>query len=350
MLISVVVCTHTEDRYPYLREAVDSVLEQTYENHEIIIVSDGSSTVESRARSDYGEHPDVTVHLQETNQGLLTARNTGASLANGDVVAFIDDDAVAHENWLSELAKPYEKDEDKAEAEDDASQEHTVECEHDYDSDHNHDHDIEPPLAVGGKMTPLWVAGKPEYVPEEFYWLIGVTHRGFADGAGEVRNTFGSNFSVLRTVFEELGGFDTEIGGRKGDKHLQGGETELCARLRSQYDVGVQYNPKARVAHKVFAYRTEPTWLIKRAFWQGYSKRGMEVLLPESTTPATAEETEFLGQLLGEFVPERLVALVRSPSTAALSQLVMLFVLTAAVGGGYLYGTFAWRSSGSTLS
>jgi glycosyltransferase involved in cell wall biosynthesis len=311
MRITVVVCTHSQDRYPYLREAVESVLAQTYTNHEIVIVSDGSERVAERARNEYADC-EVRVHLQEPNQGLLAARNTGASLANGDVVAFLDDDAVADEDWLAELAATY----------------------HEYERKEN-----EEILAVGGKMTPFWVAGKPEYLPEEFYWLIGVTHRGFADGSGEVRNTFGSNISMRRKVFTDLGGFDTEIGGRKGDKHLQGGETELCARLRDQHGVGVRYNPDARVAHKVFKYRTEPVWLVKRAFWQGYSKRGMEVLVPEST----GEETEFLDQLLREFVPERLTGMVCAPSTAALAQFVSLFVLTGAVGVGYLYGALIWR-------
>jgi hypothetical protein len=188
-------------------------------------------------------------------------------------------------------------------------------------------------------MVPEWVVGKPRFLPEEFYFLVGVTHRGFAEGPGEVRNTFGSNISFRADVFEELGGFDTNVGGRKGDKHLQGGETELCARLREEYGVGVEYNPEAEVAHKVFDYRTDPVWLVKRAFWQGYSKRGMEVFVPEST----GEEGEFLGDLLFRFVPGRVRGLVEEFSTAKLLQLLMLVVLTGAVGLGYLYGLAKWR-------
>jgi len=65
-----------------------------------------------------------------------------------------------------------------------------------------------------------------------------VTHRGFVDEPGEVRNTFGSNISFRTDVFNELGGFDVEIGGRKGDTNLQGGETELCARMKTEYGMG----------------------------------------------------------------------------------------------------------------
>jgi len=107
-------------------------------------------------------------------------------------------------------------------------------------------HKDEEAIAAGGRMTPLWVAGKPSFLPEEFYWLVGVTHRGFAEGPGEVRNTFGSNISFRADVFEALDGFDTDIGGRKGDRNLQGGETELCARLHAQYGRGVWYEPGGR--------------------------------------------------------------------------------------------------------
>jgi glycosyltransferase involved in cell wall biosynthesis len=313
MRISVVVCTHTTDRYADLRDAVESVLANTYENREVVIVSDGSEAVYERAMADYGDEEAVRVHLQPTNRGLLTARNTGARVAEGDVVAFVDDDALADERWLAELAAAYE-------ADDARSADGRV-------------------LAAGGRMVPAWVAGEPTFLPEEFYWLVGVTHRGFARGPGEVRNTFGSNISFRRDVFEELGGFDTDIGGRRGDSHLQGGETELCARLRSEYGAGVQYAPEARVAHKVFDYRTKPGWLVRRAFWQGYSKRGMEVFVPEST----GEEGAFLRALLTEFVPDRVRGLILHPRAGATLQLIFLFVLTGAVGAGYLYGYSKWR-------
>lgn len=334
MRISVVVCTHAADRYSDLKEAVESVLANDYPDREVVVVSDGSEAVYERALADFGDRDDVVVHLQETNEGLLTVRNTGASVASGDVVAFVDDDAIVDENWLSELVAVYER---------------TAAPWSDGGAGGNRsrvgDGGVDAPesddriLAAGGKMVPAWVAGRPSFLPEEFYWLVGVTHRGFADGPGEVRNTFGSNISFRADAFEELGGFDTNVGGRKGDRHLQGGETELCARLAERYGVGVQYNPAATVAHKIFDYRTDPVWLVKRAFWQGYSKRGMEVFVPEST----GEEGAFLSDLLFRFVPARVRALVSEFSTAKLLQLAMLFVLTGAVGLGYLYGFVKWR-------
>lgn len=326
MRVSVVVCTHTTERYPDLKEAVESVLATDYPDREVVVVSDGSEAVYDRMVADFGDHDEVVVHLHEPNSGLLTVRNVGADLASGDVVAFLDDDALADEEWLSELVAVYER----------SLWPWSSRADDGGDEADGADGGI---LAAGGKMVPEWVAGKPRFLPEEFYFLVGVTHRGFAETPGEVRNTFGSNISFRADVFEELGGFDTNVGGRKGDRHLQGGETELCARLREEYGVGVEYNPEAEVAHKIFDYRTDPVWLVKRAFWQGYSKRGMEVFVPEST----GEEGEFLGDLLFRFAPARARGLAEEFSTAKLLQLLMLVVLTGAVGLGYLYGLAKWR-------
>ena len=301
MKISVVVCTYTLDMYEHFREAADSVLAQTYDDVELVVVVDGTPQVYERVEADYGDRDDVIVSCNDENLGLLASRNRGATLATGDVVAFIDDDAVADDGWAERLVRAY---------------------------------DEEDAIAAGGKMTPEWVAGKPSFLPEEFYWLVGVTHKGFADGPGEVRNTFGSNISFRADVFEELGGFDVNIGGRKGDKNLQGGETELCARMREEYGQGVWYDPEAEVAHKVFEYRTKFRWLVDRAFWQGYSKRAMETLASEST----GEESAFLRALVETHVPQRLRGLLNNPNRKKVTRLMMLVGFTLTVGLGYLYG------------
>jgi glycosyltransferase involved in cell wall biosynthesis len=296
------------DRYDDVVEAAESVFGQTHDDVELVFVSDGNPEVYDRFEADFGDRADVRTHCNDENRGLLVSRNNGAEAATGDVVAFLDDDAVAHPEWIARLVDAYE------------------------------DHDA---LAAGGKMVPLWVDGEPRFLPEEHYYLIGVTHRGFGNGEdtpGEVRNTNGSNLSFRREVFIDLGGFDANIGGRKGDANLQGGETELCERLRIEYGRGVYYVPDAEVAHKVFDYRTEPGWLLDRAFWQGYSKRGMEQFVPGSGD----EESDFLSLILFSFVPGRALDLVADPDLVAAKQLVWLVLLTATVGAGYLYGIARW--------
>jgi glycosyltransferase involved in cell wall biosynthesis len=290
--------------YDAFREAVESVLEQSYGDVELVVVVDGTDAVYERLLQEYADHPDVVAHCNESNRGLAASRNEGARLATGDVVAFMDDDAIADENWVAELVAAYE------------------------------DHDA---VAVGGKMTPAWVAGRPRWLPQEFYWLVGVTQRGFADGPGEVRNTFGSNISCRRDVFLELDGFDESIG-LKGASQLQAEEPEFGTRLHAETGEWMWYTPDAEVAHKVFEHRTRLDWLAQRAFWQGYSKRAMEDLTPD----AGGTERAFLGRLLGEFVPQRLRGLVRSPAIEKVTQLAALFVFTGIVGLGYCYGIVTW--------
>ena len=314
MRVSVVLCTYDPALFSHFRAAADSVLANTH-SAELVVVVDGVPELAERVRETYASHDDVTIHENDENRGLLESRNTGAEVASGDVVAFIDDDARADPEWIARLVAAYE----------------------------NHD-----ALAVGGRMTPEWVAGRPEFLPAEFYWLVGATHRGFGPGgnehsSGEVRNTNGSNLSFRRDVFLDLGGFDTEIGGRKGNNKLQGGETELCARLERDYGERVWYDPCALVGHKVFDYRTEPRWLAERAFWQGYSKRAMESFVADST----GEESAFLGLLLTRFIPHRFADLLRHPSRERASQLVALVLLTALVGFGYGYALLRYRPAES---
>lgn len=299
MRVSVVLCTYSLDMYDHFSEAADSVLAQTYGDVELVVVVDGNDDLYDRIVEEYGDRDTVLVHGNDENRGLSYSRNTGSELATGDVVVFMDDDAVADERWIDELVSTYER------------------------------HDA---LAVGGRMTPAWIAGKPDFLPEEFYWLVGVTYKGFAEEETEVRNTFSSNLSFRRDVFLDLGGFRPHMG-KQGTNDLQGGETELCSRLREEYDRGVMYNPDAEVAHKVFDFRTRAAWMIERAFWQGYSKRMMQTETPESID----REFGFLGQLLFRFIPERIVDFARRPSVTKAKQLVMLLALLGSVGVGYVY-------------
>ncbi|APX96716.1 glucosyl-dolichyl phosphate glucuronosyltransferase [Natronorubrum daqingense] len=303
MKVSVVACTYAMDRYDDFSECIDSLLSQTYDQIEIIVVVDGNRDVFDRFRSDFGDNAAVAAYCNDENRGVSYSRTRGAELATGDVVAFIDDDATAAPTWVEELVNTYE--------ETDA-------------------------IAAGGKMTGDWIAGKPATLPEEFYWLIGVTYPGFASSGDEIRNTFESNISFRRDVFVNLGGFDPELG-PDADSYSHSEGAEIGTRLQRRYGRGVVYNPDAIVAHKVFEHRTKLRWLLARAFEQGRSKRRLE----RRETGSKDSETAYLQQLLGGFVPRRLRSLAVSPSLAGFVQFVMLFVFTGAVGSGYVYETLS---------
>ena len=77
---------------PYLVEALESVIHQTYNNLEIIIIDDGSTDGAGSICDEYaGKDPRIRVIHQE-NRGLSAARNVGLDLMRGDVIAFLDSD------------------------------------------------------------------------------------------------------------------------------------------------------------------------------------------------------------------------------------------------------------------
>lgn len=77
----------------WLCEAVESALNQTYSNIEIIIVNDGSTEDVTEFLKKFG---DSIVYAYQKNQGAASARNYGIKLANGDYIAFLDADDI----WL----------------------------------------------------------------------------------------------------------------------------------------------------------------------------------------------------------------------------------------------------------
>src|SRR5258708_35510520 len=74
-----------------MREAIDSALDQTYRNREVIVVDDGSTDGSSEIIASYG---DRIISVLKENGGQNSALNAGFSLSRGDVILFLDSDDV----------------------------------------------------------------------------------------------------------------------------------------------------------------------------------------------------------------------------------------------------------------
>lgn len=99
-LISVIIPVYNV--LPYLREALDSVISQTYKNLEIIIIDDGSTDGSEEVCDEYTSDSRVIVIHQE-NRGLSGARNTGLEIITGDYVAFLDSDDAYHPDMIRKM-------------------------------------------------------------------------------------------------------------------------------------------------------------------------------------------------------------------------------------------------------
>lgn len=305
MLVSIVVCTHSLDNLQNLMDAIDSLLNQTHKEMEVIVVVDGNRELYERIVKVYDAQEKLEVVATKENIGLSGARNTGISAAQGDAIAFFDDDAVAEKRWVENLVNIYEE----------------------LDA-----------IAVGGKILPIWLTHRPDYLPEELDWLVGATYEGFGEEeVAEVRNTFGSNMSFKKEVFEKIGLFNERFGvARSRISCMQGEEAEFTVRMKNKLGKGIIYNPVAVVYHKIPASRTKPRTLLKRAFYQGYSKALLKRFSPSPETLAI--EGSYLMGLLFKYIPRRIKGIFSSNSIKEIKQLSFLAAAIISVGLGFLYG------------
>ena len=93
---------------PFLRKCLDSVINQTYENIEILIVDDGSTDQSGMICNDYSVDSRVTV-FHQANRGLSAARNTALNHAKGEYLFFVDSDDFVSPTFVSDAVTVLEK-------------------------------------------------------------------------------------------------------------------------------------------------------------------------------------------------------------------------------------------------
>ena len=86
--------------YPYLIEALDSVIHQTYDKLEIIIIDDGSTDGSGEICDEYSRQSHNIKVIHQENKGLSAARNVGLDMAHGEFIAFLDSDDKYHPDFV----------------------------------------------------------------------------------------------------------------------------------------------------------------------------------------------------------------------------------------------------------
>jgi glycosyltransferase involved in cell wall biosynthesis len=237
-MISVVVCTY--NRASLLDEVLGSLTRQDFEGeYEIVVVDNRSTDGTPDVVAKWRERAGVPVHyILETRQGLSYARNMGADRSRGEVIAYIDDDAVAGARWLANMARVFDERPDVT--------------------------------GIGGPVVPRWDGEPPGWLFGELLDVFAVGERGPEPFLmkGKVY-PFGVNCAVRRCVFEGGIAFRPDLG-RIGESLLSCEEVEFFHRIRA--DGGrLLYAPDVVVYHHVPGARMTRDYVRQRRYWDGRS-------------------------------------------------------------------------------
>src|ERR1035438_3118217 len=102
--LSISIVINTDNRLSFLKRTLCSLLSLDYDTFEVCVVYGPTADGTKEDLANYGNGIKLAACPQ---RNLSQSRNIGIAMASGDVVAFIDDDAVPEAEWLTDLAKSY---------------------------------------------------------------------------------------------------------------------------------------------------------------------------------------------------------------------------------------------------
>ncbi len=230
----------TRDRGPEIDRTLESLLAQDFVDYEIVVVDNASRPENAAAlRAWAARHPAAIRYVHEPKLGLDNARNAGIRAAEGGLLAFLDDDAIAPPGWLSALARAF---------------------------------DAHPSAwAAGGRIVSRFTPDAPQWLDARMHLHLSDFDRGARVQVLHFDDyPRGANMAFRREAFAHCGGF-LDCLDRKGDLLLSYGDIEMCYRVeRSGHDV--LYVPDAQVEHLIRGDRLTPEWFVRRCYWQGRSE------------------------------------------------------------------------------
>lgn len=236
MFVTVAICTH--NRCEDLVEAIESIMKQNYppQSFELLIIDNRSNDQTPQIGLEFTEKYSNVRYIFEETLGLSYARNRAMEEAKGEIIAYLDDDAIANPEWINEISKTF------------ANQ--YVGC-------------------VGGRIFPIWETAEPTWLPETFRTVYTILD--YSKDIKEMKYPdipFGANMAFQKRLLKEFGGFRTDLG-RKGTNLLSNEESEVMKKIGNDYKV--IYNPNIIVQHKIPAKRSNKRWFVRRFFWAGIS-------------------------------------------------------------------------------
>ncbi|WP_312883246.1 glycosyltransferase [Paenibacillus germinis] len=241
--VSIVICTY--NRADLLQITLNSLPAlKAIDKAEILIV-DNNSTDHTREISQSfikRQAGGTDVHyLFEQTQGLSAARNRGIQEAKGDIVAFLDDDAVPCMEWIRTIIDTLDTRQDV--------------------------------YAMGGVIRPRFESERPKWLIEELELPYTIVDMGATVHEYPMnRHPFGANMAI-RKSFHDKYLFPTDLG-RKGTLLLSGEESWIFEQMKKE-GKAILYQPSMVVDHFIPDSRLTKDWIKKRYYYQGVTNGSM---------------------------------------------------------------------------
>jgi glycosyltransferase involved in cell wall biosynthesis len=222
-----------------LASAIESIKRQTFQDWELIVVSQGSSEKIESIVTDFSKNDPRIRYINIPNRGVSRARNAGIKHGTGNFIVFTDDDCEAKEDFLEVL--------------------------HSFFSMHPEVGLIAGTLAKPQqRITRIGVC--PEYYPEEMI----LTPKNSQSGSDPYFFLVGANFTVRRDIFEKVGLFDEYLGA--GTELAAAEDTDIQWRIQSS-GIVVASTPRAIVYH-TFGFRPGLLAVLRHLRNYHYGKGG----------------------------------------------------------------------------
>lgn len=241
-MLSVILCTYNRERYIY--NVLQSIAAGGFGDYEIVLVNNNSTDgTESECQRFAKDHPEVAMrYCVEKQQGLSYARNRGIMESQGEVLVYVDDDAVVNREYLQTYADFFNRNKEA--------------------------------VAAGGPITPRYDGcEEPSWMSHYTRQLVtgelnlGTREREFPKGAFPG----GGNAAYRKSVFNEVGLFNVELG-RKGNSLIGAEEKDLFDKMTSR-GMKFYYLPNAILYHLIPPKKLTQDYFDRLTYGIGVSER-----------------------------------------------------------------------------
>ena len=242
-MLSIIICTYNREKY--ISALLESIAKNDYPttNYEIVLV-DNNCTDNTRGVCEQfaAAHKEVAFrYVKEPEQGLSAARNKGIKEAQGDIIIYVDDDALVEADYIRIYAEHFAANPDT--------------------------------MAAGGPIEPLYETQEPSWMSPYTKALL-TAWMNYGDKVREYpkgRYPGGGNAAYRKRVFDKVGLFNTELG-RKGYLLLASEEKDIFDKMKA-LGMKVLYLPTPVLHHCIPQAKLEKDYFNRLTLQIGRSER-----------------------------------------------------------------------------